>query len=165
LPSRIPFGGRRGSPLSSALPKPRLCRQGDPPRRPSLTALPLSIILRPGCEKKCFATGHFNLQHTEATGHGRQTSCPESGLSLHPAPIKIIVSERHRHHRSAALSPPPKTRPPSMAGGGLLGPNSSSPDKPATSRHQQFNPASPSPACHRIAVGSEDVLIARFLPA
>ena len=40
VPSRIPFGVRRGAALSSALPKPRLCRQGDPPHRPSLTALP-----------------------------------------------------------------------------------------------------------------------------
>ena len=40
MPSRIPFGGRSGSPLASALPKPRLCSQGSPPHLPSLTALP-----------------------------------------------------------------------------------------------------------------------------
>ena len=40
MPSRMPFGGWSGAPLSSALPKPRLCRQGDPPLHPSLTALP-----------------------------------------------------------------------------------------------------------------------------
>lgn len=34
---------RRGTTLASALPKPRLCSQGDPPRRPSLTPFPLSI--------------------------------------------------------------------------------------------------------------------------
>ncbi len=61
----MPFGGRRGSPLASALPKPRLCSQGDPPHLPSLTPLPpLHLGFRPPFRRKTLfafrVRGHLN---------------------------------------------------------------------------------------------------------
>lgn len=61
MPSRMPSGVQRGAPLSSALPEPRLCRQGDPPPRPSLTALPpfsLPFVRLIACDQ----TGGHNTQ-------------------------------------------------------------------------------------------------------
>ena len=70
VPSRMPFGGRSGSPLASALPEPRLCSQGDPPHRPSLTALPpIHLGFRPLTPKNAVRVSRKGDSSTESRSH------------------------------------------------------------------------------------------------